>query len=137
MEITINGKAAELPALAAAAAGNSFPDILIFASGKVATQGMRSKIRVTISDGSNTLKAWTKTVEYTDAQGTVYGNFTGAEVISRDDLTGNINIEVQIDNVPVPPAGLLQIDAAPLAGLAATFENGAGVTATAGLLVMV
>ncbi len=133
MDIIINGKSARLTALAD---GNAFPDLLFFAAGKVAAPGGKAKFKVKVGDNGTTLKTWTRTVEHTELQGTPFGNFFGSEIISRDDLTGNFQIEVQIDGAPVNPAGLIQVDVDALKGLGATFDNGAGVTGVVGVLFM-
>lgn len=141
MQIRINRQEYSIDQLRAAAGTNNFPDILFFASGKVATPGEKAKFRITLLDNGSRLKRWSDEVEYTGIDGQAFGNMLEGYLLKKDEVSGSFEIvfEIKVPGSgyqPLPPVDLQPVAAGPIQGMVAVFDNGAGVSGTVGLLIM-
>jgi hypothetical protein len=93
MQIQAGKKQIEVKRLAKARKTNNFPDLLFFASGKVARPGSTAKFRIKLTDGGDKIKEWKKKVEYTED----FGNMFEGALLTKDDITGDFGLKFEVD----------------------------------------
>jgi hypothetical protein len=136
MKIQIGNQELSFDAVSLTSTASKFPDLLLIAGGKMETPGKKAKFKIDFKDNGSSLKKWNSQTDYGEINGTIFGNMFEAALITKDQISGNFELKVEINGKAVEPSSGFPIDAGNMKGQAVEYEDGAGASCVVGFLVI-